>query len=413
MGYRLRGGLGFALVTLLAVGCNDQLPSDSSFYSERVGPTLEFGCVQQTTGCHVASEDGTATGNLDLSSFDALMRRKDVLPAYGPYPVGLLLLKGGRDRDVTIDTFDPHPDTGERVVSLTTDIRHNAGAGLSLDSEGYGELKRWIEAGFTRSGVPPDELSNSTGECSSGVKRAFGFDPDEAPPSGVFDEFVDKVQPVLRNNCAGGNCHGTEFFDLYLTCGDNQRERRWNFFAAIQHLADPVASSELLNRPLDTLRGGTYHEGGNVFASPDDEGYQKLRAWAERVVDEQPELLAPDVDDEGLRFFANRVQPVLVKKGCLFQNCHSPAMGHDLRLRGGSRGTFSRMATIHNYEISKNMLAPESPNPNDSRIIAKNLYRRTDVDGGEGIAHRGGALFEDFGGGGGDPNRATPDDCMG
>ena len=37
----------------------------------------------------------TAVGNLDLSSYDALLRREDVLSPTGPYPVGQLLLKGG------------------------------------------------------------------------------------------------------------------------------------------------------------------------------------------------------------------------------------------------------------------------------------------------------------------------------
>ena len=65
----------------------------------------------------------------------------------------------------------------------------------------------------------------------------------------------------------------------------------------------------------------------------------------------------PGPDEDGLRFFANRVQPVLVRKGCMFLACHSPAMFHDLRLRGGARGDFSEIATRRNYEMSRLMLA--------------------------------------------------------
>ncbi len=93
----------------------------------------------------------------------------------------------------------------------------------------------------------------------------------------------------------------------------------------------------------------------------------------------------------------------------MFLNCHSPAMFHDLRLRGGSQGTFSRIATERNYEMSKLLLGIESPNPNDSRIIAKNLYPPSQMAGGEGLPHRGGSLLEDFGPG----QRATPDKCAG
>ena len=87
-------------------------------------------------------------------------------------------------------------------------------------------------------------------------------------------------------------------------------------------------------------------------------------------------------------------------------------MFHDLRLRGGDQGVFSSIATRENYEISRLQLAIESPNINESRIVAKNLYPPTLVPGAAGIAHRGGSLFEDFGAGG-NLNPATPDACSG
>src|SRR4051812_10878283 len=84
------------LVSLLLSGaCEEASPPAFTFYDDRIAPVMGVGCVQQTTGCHLASPAQTAVGNLDLSSYDALMRRSDVLPASGPYPVGQLLLKGG------------------------------------------------------------------------------------------------------------------------------------------------------------------------------------------------------------------------------------------------------------------------------------------------------------------------------
>ncbi|MCA9581126.1 MAG: PD40 domain-containing protein, partial [Myxococcales bacterium] len=403
----------FSIAAFVAA-CEEPEEPASSYFDERIAPVLRIGCVEQTAGCHLAAEDGTATGNLDLSSYDALMRRSDVLAPYGPYPVGLLLLKGGEAVDVQVDTLDP-PDPSkpdERFVRITTDIRHNAGTGIGLSSRSYNILKQWIGNGHTRSGTPSEEQATNLGSCRAGAGTAPGFDPDKDPDeSDSFRGFRDQVQPVLRETCAGGNCHGSPISDMYLACGDTEEELRWNFFVAVEHLADPASTSEILRRPLATARGGTFHEGGTVFGSTEDGRYQTLRSFAENFVETHPEALVPEEDNEGFRFFANRVQPVLVRKGCAFLNCHSSSMFHDFRFRGGSQGVFSRAATRRNYEMSQLLLATESEDPNDSRLIAKNLYPPEDVEGGAGMAHRGGFLLEDFGVEGQKPKPASADLC--
>jgi hypothetical protein len=388
---------------LTCLACDDTLPPDSSFYDQRIGPVLDNSCARQTGACHLDDGTGRAMGNLDLGSFDALMRRRDVLPPHGPYSLGVLLLKGGAQVDVPVETLSGEP------VRITTDIRHNAGQTIALGSSGFAEIKRWIETGFTRTGVAPTGTVDNIGACRNGVGTARGFHPTADPADAeAFEAFVRDVQPTLLESCAGGACHGSEFADLYLTCGDTEEERRWNFFVTVQHLNTPASTSELLRRPLAALRGGTYHEGGDVFAGTDDPGYQRLAAWAEDVVGRRPDLLQPEEVDEGLAFFADRVQPALVRKGCMFLNCHSPAMFHDLRLRGGSQGTFSRIATHENYEISRLLMGLESDDPNQARMIAKNLFRPSaQAPGSQGLAHRGGALFEDFGG----QRVTTPEDC--
>ena len=76
-----------AAAAVIAAACSEpELPS-GSFFDDRILPTLTRNCVGSPTGgaCHLANESGAALGNLDLSSFDALMRRRDVLPATGPY----------------------------------------------------------------------------------------------------------------------------------------------------------------------------------------------------------------------------------------------------------------------------------------------------------------------------------------
>jgi hypothetical protein len=383
---------------VVLVACSHEEPPEFEYYDNRIANVIEVGCVQQTTGCHVANSRKAAVGNLDLTSYDSLLRREDVLYPFGPYSVGQLLLKGGDPIQVPVQTFDApdpaHPD--QRFVVINTDIRHAGGTFLHVGSDGYAELKTWLAQGYRRDGSVQEELSVSKGACTSGAGSHAGFDPSAAPADkSSFDSFVRDVQPVLERRCAGSSCHGSKIADLYLSCGKTEAEQRWNYFAAVSHVDATPALSDILRRPLSKLRGGTFHEGGTVFASTTDEDYVAIRRWAEALVKSAPELVVYEPEDEGLRFFGNFVQPMLVKKGCMFSNCHGPAMFHDLRLRSGSEGVFSRIAIDRNYEMARQQLATSSANPNDSRIIAKNLFP-ADRGGTVGLTHRGGALFEDF-----------------
>lgn len=408
-----------SLVVLLSgnvialAGCQQNNESDFSYYEERISPTLTGSCARGPAGggCHLPVDDGIALGNLDMTSFDSLMRRDDVLTPYGPYSVALLLLKGGEQIDVQVETFQPGAD---RFISVTTDVPHNGGNNISRGSQAYAQLQQWIQAGFQRNGVPDETLSVNDGECRRGPGDDPFYDPGFADRfSASYNTFVNSVQPVLQETCAGTSCHGSTVADLYLSCGDSEEELRWNFWVSVAHLTTPASTSGMLRRPLSTYRGGVFHEGGNVFASAEDEGYQVIRDWAEELVENNPEALDPPPDiSEGFRFFVNRVQPAMVREGCMFLNCHSPSMFHDLRLQGGSQGHFSRVAMWRNYRKSRELLAIDATSPNESRIIAKNLFPTERVDGAEGIRHRGGPLLEDFGlNMDGTSNTATPDDC--
>ncbi len=386
--------VGLALLSMLAA-CGEPEAPRSSYFDERIGPTLRGSCVQQTAGCHLAARAGIAPGNLDLSSYDALMRRDDALAIYGPYPVSLLSLKSGPPVEIAVETLTP-PDPSrpdQRFVRVTTTIEHAAGNAFAAGSAAKRTLDRWIAEGHTRTGAPrPIETPEARG-CD---ERASPLDPAFPAPEPTdatsFERYVSGVHPVLQARCGSGGCHGGTMFDLHVPCGDSDQELRYGYAMALAHLSAPAASSELLRRPLSTARGGTFHAGGDVFASTDDEGYAAIRAFAEDVVSRASELLVPTETDEGFRFFVDRVEPVLVREGCMFLSCHSPAMFHDLRLRGGSQGAFSRVAMRRNYEMSRLLLALESEDPRQSRIIAKNL---APAPLGVGVLHRGGALFDD------------------
>lgn len=402
------------IIAAMASACEPQDLPPGSYYDDNIQPVFSTSCVRQNAGCHLSTPEGTATGNLDISSFDALMRRRDVLEPYGPYPLPLLLMKPGQPVTIHVETFgdaDGLP-LEMRNVDITTDIRHAGGTTVDLGTAGFSLITQWVRNGHTRTGSPPREIRQSEGPCSSGAGSAPGYDPS-TPPGADFAQFTAEVQPVLRDTCAGGICHGNRAADLYLACGDTAEELHWNHWVAMQFVSESSSISELLRRPLAKDRGGTFHEGGTVLPSTDDARYQAIFRWVQSLTPDQvAPVVPPGYSPEGLRFFANRVQPMMVRKGCMFLNCHSPSMFHDLRLRGGSGGHFGRLATIRNYEITRELLGVDAENPNESRLIAKNLFPSSATPGGMGLAHRGGSLLEDFGvNADGTPHSAVPSDC--
>lgn len=389
------------LTLSLLVGCRHDLPPEGSYYEERIEPTLRESCTITTSGCHLATVQGSAMGNLDLSSYDSLRRRTDVLLTYGPYPRPLLLLKASGPVDVTVDTLDG-------PVSITTDIRHGGATNILEGSRAFNELTRWIQSGFQRTGVPAETSFDNSGGCVPGVGTAPGFSAGREPANpDLFDRFVSEVQPILVERCGGASCHGAGLADFHIACGDDEAERRWNYWITLQHVGEDPAASELLVKPLAPSRGGAFHGGGSTFETTDDSGYSDLLGWAETVVSSAPELVREQDVSEGYRFFVNRVQPILVRKGCMALACHSP-VSVAFTLRGGAGGTFSRFARQLNYRLARKKLALESSDPNQSRLIAKNLFSQDAHPEGDGILHRGGPLFEDFFG-----EAASPEDCVG
>ncbi|MGH7435842.1 MAG: hypothetical protein ACRENE_09220 [Polyangiaceae bacterium] len=387
--------LAFATLVLAAVigpaGCTTKEPQPTSYFDQTIGPILQASCVRTNTGvgCHVADGRGNAFGNLDLSSYDGLQKRRDLLLDYGPYLQPSLLLKNVSPYQMAIELWD-----GTKVT-VTTDVRHTGGDVLDATASSYLTLRRWIENGATtnNSGVPPLDYTKTV--CSHDVPKADGFDPSVQPTASDFPTFVSTAAPALVS-CAAGNCHGSHVNALYLTCGTNDAEQRWNYFAASNYLGQTPESAELVRRPLATSQGGSYHEGGPIFSSVQDQSYKQLLTWAMAHGPAKP----PGTLDPAFLFFARKVQPILAKKGCMMVQCHSAGMFHDYRLRGGSAGSFSFTTTQRNYDFSVAQMSFESDDVNASRLVRKNLFRPDlcGAPGGIGLTHRGGALLEDFGG---------------
>ncbi len=397
---RLPRGLAWLAVSgLLITGCEPELPPDGSYFDDQIAPVIEGSCLHNAGGCHVGDDGGQAPGNLDLTSYDALMRRQDLLATYGPYPVPTLLLKTGPAPQVYVETLDaPDPlRPDERSVRVTVDIRHAGGRIIDQGSTTDRLLRQWLAAGYTRTGVPRARATTGDGSCVAGAGTAAGFDPGTAPSDAAsFDRFQSEVAPILRARCSSAACHGAALADFHLACGDDTTEQRWNWFIATQFLGDPVERSELLRRPLPADRGGTFHGGGAIFEGTSDSAWMHIRDWAASTVASDPAHYREADASPGYRFFANRVIPVFVREGCMVLGCHSP-IGLRFQLRGGSGGAFSTFARRRNYALARAFLSLESDDPRHSRLVEKNLFPPGAGGAGEGITHRGGALFEDEG----------------
>lgn len=391
--------LGGGILLSGAVACerSDEYPR-ADYYDRKIAPLLETGCARSGTGssCHITSDEhGNAIGNLDVSRFATLKKRRDLLVEYGPYGLPQLLVKAVPPYKVTLGAWD---GTSE---DITIAVDHVGGSPLDVSSAGFNTLRGWLERGAADNNAPTASAAVSAREpCSHRVGQSTAFDAKVDPATPDFESFVQSVNPFLSANCAAGNCHGVALNPLYLTCGESPEEIRWNYFAAGDYTSRDPFANELLRRPLAPAAGGVFHQGGALFESTDDAHYRAILEWSRRKG-------APTNVPAGRGFdvYAHRVEPMLIKKGCLMMGCHSPASFSDLRLNAGSEGHLSLASTRSNYEEVLKFIAPESPDPNASRLLRKNLVP---PPSGVGILHRGGPLFA----AGGDPSACDLDAAL-
>lgn len=384
-GYRLLAGA----LLIGACACSQrEVEPGGTYYERKIAPLLEGSCARSPTGsgCHVAADDrGNALGNLDVTSYDRLVKRRDLLADYGPYGMPALLAKAVPPQTLLLTAWDGTSET------VTTDIPHAGGSLLDPASAGFATLTKWLERGATENNSVAAENQLDRLPCVDRVGSDPLFDPTTDPATPDWDLFVNQVNDFLVENCAGANCHGAAQGSLGLSCGKTPEQKRWNYFSASEYVSSDPEQSELLRRALSPAWGGTWHEGGAFFDSPDDPDYQAILQW---ITQKGGPSNVPT--DAGFEMFARRVQPMLVKKGCVLLGCHSTPAFNDFRPRAGSGGSFGLATTRNNYNQLLKQVALESPDPNASRALRKNLRPGP---AGLGIRHRGGALFA----GAGDP----------
>jgi hypothetical protein len=392
-GTRLGSGVAAAATALaLLGGCRPSPPPEQHFYDVHIQPIFNTFCVGNTSPCHKPSPDATtgkdtALGNLDLSSFEGVQKRRDVLRTYGSYPQPLLLLKAMHPEDIQI----PY-----QQKFYQSEIKHSAGAIIDANTKAYFELKNWLDNGANRDGIAPLAVpAQGVGECQNGLPptlppQAAGVDTS----SQAYQDFVSNIQPMLASSCAYASCHNSPQADMYLTCGGSPDELKFNYAQVAGFVIGNGANvdqSEILLRPLATAAGGVSHTGGTFFQSRTDQTWLAWEAWAKEVQAAPPLAYGPKT--AGQTFFEENVMPKLLVRGCDLEGCHSPDGFNDFRLRSGAFGFFAPTALTRNYHaLADEFMAFDTADLKQSRAVKKNI-----IPASGGTTHRAGTILEDTG----------------
>jgi hypothetical protein len=376
-----------SLAFSLPMSCTTIEPSSTTFFESNIEPILATSCTRSPTGsgCHVADAHGNALGNLDASSYASITKRRDLLDTYGPYGQPSLLIKNIKPFTIEIQAYDglnaTFGESTSQPLTVTTAINHVGGPILDPTQSAFQTIKQWINNGATEdnTGVLPNTLDHYPCVSIDPDMSVAPFNASTFVPGSInrnapdYVTFKNTVATEIHNVCASANCHGTSSNELYFLCGSDPAQLDWNYFSASQYVSNPPQASELIRRPLAPAAGGSFHEGGAIFQTASDPNYQAFETWAKQHGPTDFSAIATKYPL--LPFFAHRIQPVLAKKGCMMLQCHSAAMAHDYRLRGGSGGSFSYPATLKNYQLSLAQLALDSPTVDPSRLVRKNLFR--------------------------------------
>ncbi len=383
------------LVALVLAGaaCDEPPPAAPQYFQRVIQPILTANCEFNQGACHRDDGTGNAVGNLDVSSYAAITKRRDTLRTYGSYPLPLMLLKASGSAVPPI----PYSGSTDGVpVYLPSEILHAGGNTLSVDSNAFFALQKWMADGANEDGsvtAPADK--EKSGACRSDIDivrpDVFAKVATVDTSSQSFKDFASSVEPILATSCAFGTCHSTEQSDFFVACkGSGSDDRtKFNFLEAQAFIGNPPDQSKLLLKPLAPSAGGISHGGGVLFDTKTNAEWKTISDWAR--VNGPPAVLASAT--AGQRFFNDHVMPVFLKRGCALEGCHSPGAANDFKLRAGNQGFLSAFSLEANYKAARaDFLMPELPDVRQSRIAKKPV--RTIREGGYGIVHRGGPPLE-------------------
>jgi hypothetical protein len=384
----MRLSLSLLLASTL-LGCDSGPPAAPQYFERVIQPILTTSCVRQQGACHKDDGNGNALGNLDLTSYASVTKRRDVLRTYGSYPVPLLLLKAS---GANVPPIPYQGSTGGQTVFLPSEIQHAGGATIDVSSNAFLELQQWMSNGAQEDGsrvVTPQQMG--TGPCNANFAQVR---PDVAAQlstvdtaSQAFQDFASNVEPLLTQSCALGTCHSSEQSDFFLTCKGSGSDdaTKFNFLEAQAYVASPPETSQIVLKPLSPAAGGVVHTGGVFFQDKTDSNWMNLLSWAAEA---GPSMLLSSLNP-GQQFFNDNVMPIFLKRGCALEACHSPGSANDFKLRAGQRGFFSPFSLASNYQFARrNFLIADIPDVRQSRLVKKPVV--SFAEGGIGLVHRGG-----------------------
>jgi len=200
-----RASLGPVVLGVLAsagAGCLKKQGAEQHFYDNHIQPIFNNSCINNTSPCHrVDPSTGVALGNLDLTSFENVQKRRDVLRTYGSYTQPLLLLKVLPEAQVTFPF---------RGVSLPSEIRHTGGKPLSSSSQAFYELKRWLDNGANLDGILPVGKPNAgLAGCSPALP------PGWKPPTPAVDK-GSSAYTTFQSAILPQECYRLGLYNLQL-----------------------------------------------------------------------------------------------------------------------------------------------------------------------------------------------------
>src|SRR5687767_13073922 len=169
------------LAVSAATACQGDPPPGQTYFDRVIAPILDKSCSFGSSGCHradPADPNAFASGNLDLTTYENIQKRKDVLRIHGAYPAPFLLLKAvGETSDLKI--------VYRNDQQLPVNIPHAGGKVFTVGSPAFLTLQTWLNNGAREDGVkqPPAPIMGTL-DCTPTVPD--DFDENEVTSSAAW-----------------------------------------------------------------------------------------------------------------------------------------------------------------------------------------------------------------------------------